>query len=54
MGSPFADDGNGSDGGFAQGHVGGDREPGAVVDELEDHAFAAARVGGYERYEPER
>ena len=25
---------------FTPGHVGGDREAGVVVDELEDHAFA--------------
>ena len=39
-GDPFLHDGDGALGGFTPGDMGGDREPGVVVDELEDHAFA--------------
>ena len=35
------DHGDGAFGGFAPGDMGGNREAGVVVDELEDHAFAA-------------
>ena len=40
-GDAFLDHGDGALGGFSSGDMGGDSEAGVVVDELEDHAFAA-------------